>query len=63
MNRRTFLTSTAAAAAAADGRIWMKPQGVRAFAGDLPEAEQRIVWATHYAPDVDLFNQKVDGTS
>jgi len=47
----------------ADGRVWMKPQGVRAFAGDLPEAEQRIVWATHYAPDVDLFNQKVDGTA
>src|SRR5882672_11397326 len=47
----------------ADGRVWMKPQGVRAFAGDLPEPEQKIVWATHYAPDVDLFNQKVDGTA
>ncbi|HYS06032.1 MAG TPA: alpha/beta hydrolase [Candidatus Dormibacteraeota bacterium] len=47
----------------ADGRVWMKPQGVRAFAGDLPEPEQKITWATHYAPDVDLFNQKVDGTA
>ncbi len=47
----------------ADGRVWMKPQGVRAFAGDLPEPEQKIMWATHYAPDVDLFNQKVDGTA
>ena len=47
----------------ADGRVWMKPQGVRAFAGDLPEPEQKIMWATHYAPDMDLFNQKVDGTA
>jgi pimeloyl-ACP methyl ester carboxylesterase len=47
----------------ADGRVWMKPEGVRSFAGDLPEAEQKIVWATHYAPDADLFNQKVDGTA
>jgi len=41
----------------------MKPEGVRSFAGDLPEAEQKIVWATHFAPDADLFNQKVDGTA
>ncbi|HWX28899.1 MAG TPA: alpha/beta hydrolase [Steroidobacteraceae bacterium] len=47
----------------ADGRVWMKPEGVRSFAGDLPEAEQKVVWATHYAPDADLFNQKVDGTA
>jgi pimeloyl-ACP methyl ester carboxylesterase len=47
----------------ADGRVWMKPEGVRSFAGDLPEAEQKIVWATQYAPDADLFNQKVDGTA
>lgn len=31
----------------ADGRIWLKPEGVRSFAGDLPEGEQKIVWATH----------------
>jgi len=47
----------------ADGRVWMKPEGVRSFAGDLPETEQKIVWATHFAPDADLFNQKVDGTA
>ena len=47
----------------ADGRVWMKPEGVRSFAGGLPEAEQKIVWATHYAPDADLFNQKVAGTT
>ena len=47
----------------ADGRVWMKAEGVRSFAGDLPEAEQKVVWATHYAPDADLFNQKVEGTA
>jgi pimeloyl-ACP methyl ester carboxylesterase len=47
----------------ADGRIWMLPEGTRAFAGDLPEQEQKLVWATHVAPDVDLFNQKLDGTA
>jgi len=47
----------------ADGRIWMLPEGTRAFAGDLPEEEQKLVWATHVAPDVDLFNQKLDGTA
>src|SRR5436189_3717161 len=34
----------------ADGRIWLLPDGVQCFAGDLPEAEQQFVWATHYAP-------------
>lgn len=47
----------------ADGRIWMKPEGVAAFAGDLPENEQKVVWATHAAPAADLFTQKVDGTA
>ena len=30
----------------ADGRIWMLPSGIGCFAGDLPEQEQRLVWAT-----------------
>jgi pimeloyl-ACP methyl ester carboxylesterase len=47
----------------ADGRVWMKPEGVSAFAGDLSEQEQRLVWAVHFAPDKDLFNQKVEGTA
>lgn len=47
----------------ADRRIWLKPEGVRSFAGDPPETEQKIIWATPYAPDVDLFNQKVEGTA
>jgi len=43
----------------ADGRVWMLPKGVACFAGDLAEAEQKVVWATHAAPAADLFNQKV----
>ena len=40
----------------ADGRVWMLPAGISSFAGDLPESEQKVVWATHYAPDANLFN-------
>ncbi len=47
----------------ADGRVWMKPEGVAAFAGDLSEQEQRFVWATHFAPAADLFAQKLEGTA
>ena len=50
-------------AAVADGRVWMLPDGVKCFAGDLSEEEQRVVWATHFAPDANLFNQKVEGTA
>jgi pimeloyl-ACP methyl ester carboxylesterase len=44
-----------------DGRIWLKPSGVAYFAGDLPEAEQKLVYATQGVPVADLFNQKVEG--
>jgi pimeloyl-ACP methyl ester carboxylesterase len=47
----------------ADGRIWMLPSGVGCFAGDLPEQEQDLVWATQGVPDADLFNQKLPGTA
>ena len=47
----------------ADGRIWMLPSGIGCFAGDLPEQEQDLVWATQGVPDVDLFNQKLPGTA
>ena len=29
-----------------EGRIWLKQSGVKHFAGDLPEAEQKLVYAT-----------------
>jgi pimeloyl-ACP methyl ester carboxylesterase len=49
--------------AVADGRIWMLPEGVESFAGDLSEQEKKFVWATHFAPAADLFTQKLDGVS
>src|SRR5712672_1984545 len=45
----------------ADGRIWLRPDGIGCFAGDLPEAEQKVVWATQAVPVPDLFTQKADG--
>jgi pimeloyl-ACP methyl ester carboxylesterase len=46
-----------------DGRVWLKQSGVTHFAGDLPEAEQKLVYATQGAPVADLFAQKVEGTA
>ena len=40
------------------GRIWIKPEGVKYFAGDLSEQEQKLVWATHYPPAADLLEQQ-----
>src|SRR6202012_581427 len=47
----------------ADGRVWLKHDGIECFAGDLPEAEQKLVWATQGVPVADLFTQKVEGTA
>jgi pimeloyl-ACP methyl ester carboxylesterase len=47
----------------ADNRIWLKASGIACFAGDLPEQEQKLVWATQGVPDADLFNQKLEGTA
>ena len=47
----------------ADGRVWMRPEGVVCFAGDLSEEEQKVVWATHYAPAADLFSRNAPGTA
>jgi pimeloyl-ACP methyl ester carboxylesterase len=47
----------------AEGRVWLKQSGVKHFAGDLPDAEQKLVYATQGAPVADLFNQKVQGTA
>jgi pimeloyl-ACP methyl ester carboxylesterase len=46
-----------------DGRVWLKPEGVSACAGDLSEKEQKLIWATQSAPVADLFSQKVAGTA
>jgi pimeloyl-ACP methyl ester carboxylesterase len=47
----------------AEGRLWMQPEGVKFFAGDLPEEEQKVVWATHYAPAADLFSRNAPGVA
>jgi pimeloyl-ACP methyl ester carboxylesterase len=47
----------------ADGRVWMKPEGVACFAGDLSGQEQKVVWATHFAPAADLFTKNAAGTA
>jgi pimeloyl-ACP methyl ester carboxylesterase len=47
----------------ADGRIWLLPEGIECFAGDLSEQEKKLVWAAHFAPAADLFNAKVGGTA
>jgi pimeloyl-ACP methyl ester carboxylesterase len=47
----------------ADGRVWLRPDGVGCFAGDLSAQEQKLVWATQMVPVADLFDQKVEGTA
>jgi pimeloyl-ACP methyl ester carboxylesterase len=47
----------------ADGRVWLKPDGVAAFAGDLSAEEQGLVYATHFAPAADLLAQKLEGVA
>src|SRR5579864_7995347 len=47
----------------ADGRLWMRREGVVCFAGDLSEQDQQLVWATHYAPAADLFSRNAPGVA
>jgi pimeloyl-ACP methyl ester carboxylesterase len=47
----------------ADGRVWLRPDGLPCFAGDLPEPEQKMVWATQGVPVADLLTQTMDGTA
>jgi pimeloyl-ACP methyl ester carboxylesterase len=47
----------------ADGRIWLLPSGTEYFAGDLPEQEQQLVWATQAVPAADLFSRNAPGVA
>ena len=47
----------------ADGRVWMLPGGAACFCGDLPEEEQKVVWATAWPPSVELFSSNVPGVA
>jgi pimeloyl-ACP methyl ester carboxylesterase len=46
-----------------DGRIWMFPEAVDCFAGDLSAQDKAVVWATHRAPVADLFDAEVEGAA
>jgi pimeloyl-ACP methyl ester carboxylesterase len=46
-----------------DGRIWLRPDGVECFAGDLPKEEQKVVWATQGAPAANLLDQQLKGAA
>src|ERR1700729_3881596 len=50
-------------AAVADGRVWMKPSAIGCFCGDLPEEEQKIVWATANHPAATLFAHNAPGVA
>ncbi|MFC9584295.1 alpha/beta hydrolase [Streptomyces yangpuensis] len=43
-----------------EGRIWISRDGISDFVGDLPEAEQRVVWATQGAPREEVLGSTVD---
>ena len=47
----------------ADGRVWLKPSGIGCFCGDLPEEQQQLVYATHFAPAADLFLHNAPGVA
>jgi pimeloyl-ACP methyl ester carboxylesterase len=47
----------------ADGRVWLRPEGVGCFCGDLSAEEQQLVWATATAPAADIFQKKAKGTA
>jgi pimeloyl-ACP methyl ester carboxylesterase len=47
----------------AEGRVWLLPEGIWTFAGDLSQEEQQLVWATQGVPVADLFEQKVPGAA
>ena len=47
----------------ADGRIWLKMEGIPSFAGDLSAQDQKVVWATQYPPDPGLFGQNAPGVA
>jgi hypothetical protein len=41
----------------------MRPDGIEYLAGDLPEQEQKEVWATQGVPAADLFASKTENAA
>jgi pimeloyl-ACP methyl ester carboxylesterase len=46
-----------------DGRIWLLPDGIDDFCGDLPDHEKKLVYAAQGVPKPDLFDAKAGGTA
>jgi pimeloyl-ACP methyl ester carboxylesterase len=46
-----------------DGRLWLAEAGIGAFAGDLSAEEQKVVYATSFAPAADLFGKDAPGVA
>jgi pimeloyl-ACP methyl ester carboxylesterase len=46
-----------------DGRIWLTKEGLQYFCGDLPAAEQQLVWATQGAPAANIFAHDAPGVA
>jgi len=49
--------------AVAEGRVWMLPDGIKYFAGDLSEQEQQLVWATQGVPTTEMLDQQIQGAA
>jgi len=47
----------------AGGRLWLRPEGVECFAGDLSPAEKEVAWATQFPPAADLFSRNAPGVA
>ena len=47
----------------ADGRVWLKPDGITYFAGDLSAQDQQLVFATQYPCDAGLFAKNAPGVA
>ena len=61
--RRGTVRRKAAHVEVADGRLWLLPEGMDSFAGDMSEQDKKLVWATQCVPAPDLFDAKAGGAA
>jgi pimeloyl-ACP methyl ester carboxylesterase len=47
----------------ADGHLWMFPEGVECFAGDLSAREKAVVWATQRAPAAGVLDAELSAVA
>jgi pimeloyl-ACP methyl ester carboxylesterase len=46
-----------------DGRVWLFPEAMECFAGDLSAQDKALIWATHLPPAEELFETKVQNAA